>query len=115
MRRNYKLVHKLFTPVSSGVGRKESDACIPTTVSPIDETAARASIVFFGSLGTSVSPLLEKRLPESTPLRRDQPHTYLLPRPFRKPRSPIPEKTSARPAFLREAPCPHQRLLRVRR
>ena len=41
MPRNDKLVHKLFTPFSSGVKRKESDAFMPTTVSPIGEMAAR--------------------------------------------------------------------------
>ena len=57
MRRNSKLVHKLFTAVSCGVKRKESDASDRRWDIPIHAMATRVATVFFDSLGRFVSLL----------------------------------------------------------
>src|SRR5713101_2516566 len=115
MRRNGKLVHKLFTPVLLGRNVTNPARVIAHDALPIHAMATRDATVFFGSLGTSVSPLSGKRLRESTPWRRGQSHTCPRLRPCRKPRYPTPGKTSAWRAPLRGGACPHRRLLPVRR
>src|SRR5438552_9726692 len=109
----------LFTsysrPFFAGPNVTNQRRVIAADASAIHEMAARDATVFFGSLGTSVSPPLGKRLRESTPSRRDQSHMYPRPPPCRKPRYPTPGKISASRASLREEAYRRQRWLRVRR
>jgi predicted RNase H-like nuclease len=57
MRRNDKLLHKLFTHYLAGPNVADATHGIADNGVPIHEMAARDASVFFGSLGTPASPL----------------------------------------------------------
>src|SRR5213080_984708 len=108
MRRDGELVHKLFTQDFCGAEHYNPTSVIADAPIPIHATAARGETVFVGSSGTSAAPLSRKRLRESTPSPRDPSRTFPRRRPSRKPRSPIPEKTSALRARPHEEAFPHR-------
>src|SRR5215471_4334442 len=102
MRRNGELVHKLFTHASRGHKTELATRVIAAAGLLSHAMATRDETVFVCSSGTFVEPLSRRRLRESMPSPRDPSRTYPRRRPSRKPRFPIPEKTSALRGRLRE-------------